>query len=700
MSLNAIRKLSWFRVMLAAEIVFALVVAGGLWLLRAQTLEGEARMLDALARAMAQQADRTLGIGQVALKITGDELSRGLIAPSGPQTDALLRERIRTLPGFRAISLFDAEGHRVATSRDASSPPPATVESRDFHRAARAARSPQLFLSKPYVGRLDDEPSVSLSIAWFDAQGRFAGVVALVAEPGFLSGSLSHIASDKDVRAAVLRRNAAGKVVDVAAGAPATQPEADIPPGLRGAFDEAGQPHSLPAGMLEHGDRRVLATAVPLHELPLVQVVWRDTDAILTGWNELAWLVFIVVVAMLAVSLLGGLRRARDQLKVEALEQRLTRNRKLEALGQLAGGVAHDFNNVLAAVVGFGEMARQAAGEGSRQAHHLDQVLQAAERGRQQVERILAFSRGQPRRSVSFLLQPVLQEVLDHLSTSKRAQVHLVPDLKAPDLAVRGDATAVYEAVMNLCTNALQAMPEGGTLAVSLDSVHLAQPRQTYDTTLPAGRYARLQVQDTGSGMSADVLAHLFEPFFTTKGRHGGTGIGLAVVHGVVADLGGGIDVDSTPGRGTHFTLLLPLSQEPVQAHQADVLAMPLGQGEAILIVDDEPALVELAEEMLADLGYDPHGTVSSAHALQALRDDPSRFDLVLTDEVMPELSGIELARKVRELRPDLPVVLASGYGGEQFEARAAEAGVRMVLTKPLTRRAVAEALQRALRGL
>lgn len=698
MSLNAIRKSSWFRVMLAAEILFALVVAGGLWLLRAQTLEGETRMLDALARAMAQQADRTLGTGQVALKITGDELSRGLIAPSGPQTDALLRERIRTLPGFRAISLFDAEGHRTATSRDASSPPPATVESRDFHRAARAARSPQLFLSKPYVGRLDDEPSVSLSIPWFDAQGRFAGVVALVADPGFLSGSLSHIASDKDVRAVVLRRNAAGKVVDVAADA--AQPEADIPPGLRNAFDDTERPRALTAGMLEHGDRRVLATAVPLRELPLVQVVWRDTDAILTGWNELAWLVFIVVVAMLAVSLLGGLRRARDQLKVEALEQRLTRNRKLEALGQLAGGVAHDFNNVLAAVVGFGEMARQASGEGSRQAHHLDQVLQAAERGRQQVERILAFSRGQPRRSVSFLLQPVIQEVLDHLSSSKRESVHLVPDLKAPDLAVRGDATALYESVMNLCTNALQAMPEGGTLAVSLDSVRLAQPRQTYDTTLPAGLYARLQVQDTGSGMSADVLAHLFEPFFTTKGRHGGTGIGLAVVHGVVADLGGGIDVDSTPGRGTHFTLLLPLSQEPPQARQADELAMPLGQGEAILIVDDEPALVELAEEMLADLGYDPHGTVSSAHALQALHDDPSRFDLVLTDEVMPELSGTELARRVRELRPDLPVVLASGYGGEQFEARAAEAGVRMVLTKPLTRRALAEALQRALRAV
>jgi nitrogen-specific signal transduction histidine kinase/CheY-like chemotaxis protein len=404
---------------------------------------------------------------------------------------------------------------------------------------------------------------------------------------------------------------------------------------------------------------------------------------------------------MLVVTWGLGLRMARDQLQVEGLERRLARSRQLESLGQLAGGVAHDFNNVLAAVVGFGELARDEAPPHSRQARHLDQVLQAAERGRQQVERILGFSRGQARRSVVFALQPVVQEVLDHLAASMRPEVQLQPTLQAAAQGVRGDPTATYEAVMNLCTNALQAMPAGGRLAVQLQALHVAAALQTYDTSLAPGHYLCLQVRDTGQGMSTEVLAHLFEPFFTTKGRQGGTGIGLAVVHGVVADLGGGIQVQSKPGHGTTFTLWLPVAAEqaPASAPALPPDEEPRGQGQVVLVVDDEPALVELAEEMLAALGYEPLGTVSSEQALQAVRDDPARFDLLLTDEVMPGLTGTALARAVHALRPGLPVLLASGYGGEHFEGRAAEAGVQAVLAKPLGRRQLAQAVHAALQA-
>jgi CheY-like chemotaxis protein len=241
-------------------------------------------------------------------------------------------------------------------------------------------------------------------------------------------------------------------------------------------------------------------------------------------------------------------------------------------------------------------------------------------------------------------------------------------------------------------------MPDGGVLQVELDEVQVTTPRQTYDATLAPGAYLRLQVRDTGQGMGADVLARLFEPFFTTKGRQGGTGIGLAVVHGVVADLDGVIDVASTPGRGSLFTLWLPVSAQPVEPAVDDTAVPALGNGQTVLVVDDEPALVELAEEMLAELGYEPRGTVSSAEALQALRENPAGFDLLLTDEVMPEMNGTALARAAHELRPDLPIVLCSGYGGEQFEARVAAAGVRVVLAKPLTAHALARALQHALR--
>lgn len=696
MALSSLRRLSWLRVLVASELTFALVVAGGLVWMRRQTLDSEARMLDALAHAMALQADRTLDIAEVTLQATGDELSRGLVAPAGPQTDAWLRERVRALPCFRAISLFDTAGRRVATSRPATAAPPTGVQARDFFQAARASTAPRLYLSEPYVALGDGRPAVSLSVGWFDAQGRFAGVVALVADPDFLAGGLGRVAGDKDVQQAIVRLQAppgAGPANPVHP----VGPEVPVEERLRRAFAPPSASGTRPALMLASGRQPVLATAVPLTRLPLLQAVWRDADAVLSGWADLAWLVGSFVVAMLAVTLGVGLRLARHQLQLDALEQRLARGRQVEALGQLAGGVAHDFNNVLAAVLGFGEMARQDAAAGSRQARHLDQVLQAAERGRQQVERILAFSRGQPRRRTPFRLQPVVQEVLDHLAASRPAAVQVQAELRAPGAAVRGDATATYEAVMNLCTNALQAMPAGGRLAVSLDALHLSAPRPTDGSPLPPGEYLRLQVRDSGQGMSPEVLAHLFEPFFTTKGRHGGNGIGLAVVHGVVADLGGAIDVDSTPGRGTCFTLLLPVTDLPAAAPEPEAGELPRGQGQTVLVVDDEPALVELAEEMLAALGYDPRGTVSSVQALQALQENPAQFDLLLTDEVMPEMNGTALARAALALRPGLPVVLASGYGGEQFEARAAEAGVHTVLAKPLTQRALAIALHQAL---
>ncbi len=684
--------------LLAAELVFAILVAGGLWLLREQTLAAEARMLDALADAMARQAERSLDIGQVVLTTTTDELARGIVPSSGPQVATLLRERARLLPGYRAISIFGPDGRRLATSRDLTTGLPASVAERDFFAAAQQEGAPRLFLSEPYIASGDGLPAIGVSMGWRDAADRFAGVVVLVADPDFLAGGPARLARDRDVQQALLRPSADGRAL-----VPLAPHQAQaVPDALRLALLPAlGGSRALGAPGLRQGrgvDGLLVATA-PVRPYPLLQTVWRDEGAVLSSWNELAWLVGAFVVAMLVVTLAVGLRMAREQLRVEALEQRLTRARKLEALGHLAGGVAHDFNNVLAALVGFGEMARQAAADGSRQARHLDHVLQAAERGRQQVERILAFSRGQPRRSMSFLLQPLVQEVLDHLTGTMPPAVQLKSSLQAPAQTVRGDPTATYQAVMNLCTNALQAMAEGGTLTVSLEVMPLPAPQQTYDAILPAGHYLRLQVQDTGLGMGPDVVAHLFEPFFTTKGRQGGSGIGLAVVHGVVKDLGGAIDVDSKPGRGSRFTLWLPVCSDPPEDRTAGREPLPQGQGQTVLVVDDDPALVELAEDLLAQLGYEPRGTVSAQAALQALRDDPQGFDLLLTDEVMPDMTGTALAREARALRPDLPVLLYSGYGGDDFEARAAQSGVSAVLSKPLTARELALALQRVLQA-
>jgi CheY-like chemotaxis protein len=240
-------------------------------------------------------------------------------------------------------------------------------------------------------------------------------------------------------------------------------------------------------------------------------------------------------------------------------------------------------------------------------------------------------------------------------------------------------------------------MDGGGVLAVVLERAEVASPLAVSHGALSAGPYVRLTVSDTGTGISPAVLERMFDPFFTTKVVGEGTGLGLPLVHGIVGDLGGAIDVATKPGEGTIFAIWLPLAGETARPVPKAAREAPRGGGEVVMIVDDEPALVTLAEEMLAELGYEPAGFESSVAAMEAFRADPQRFHLVLTDEAMPDLTGTELAREVRRLRAETPVVLMSGYGGPALAARAAAAGVREVLRKPLESRDLAESAARVL---
>jgi CheY-like chemotaxis protein len=250
---------------------------------------------------------------------------------------------------------------------------------------------------------------------------------------------------------------------------------------------------------------------------------------------------------------------------------------------------------------------------------------------------------------------------------------------------------------MNLCTNALQAMAHGGVLSVALERIELNEPRSLSRGTLAPGPHLRLTVSDTGTGVPPQVLERMFDPFFTTKGVGDGTGLGLSVVHGIVTDLGGAIEVSTRVGHGTTFEIWLPIAGETGDSSHGQLTELPRGHGATVMIVDDEPALVALAEETLAELGYEPIGFESSVSALRAFREDPQRFDLVLTDEAMPDLAGTELARQLRELAPAIPIVLMSGYGGSQLAQRAAAIGISEVLRKPLQRRDLAESLARVM---
>jgi predicted ATPase/signal transduction histidine kinase/CheY-like chemotaxis protein len=381
----------------------------------------------------------------------------------------------------------------------------------------------------------------------------------------------------------------------------------------------------------------------------------------------------------------------------EKMRRRLQQAAKLEALGRLAGGIAHDFNNILGAILGYGELAQFSLAEGGAVGRQVDQMMQAGARGKGLVDRILAFSRSGMGERAPVHVASVVEETLDLLAASLPPDVRLERQLDAADTAVVGDATQLHQVAMNLCTNAVHAMGRKGVLTVVLDRAGVAERRLLSHGTLSTGPYVRLSVTDTGSGIPPAVLERMFDPFFTTKRVGDGTGLGLSLVHGIVADLGGAIDVATQAGAGTTFAVWLPAADGTISSAAEAAAELPHGNGETVMIVDDERALVALAEETIFELGYEPVGFDSSVAALRAFRTEPKRFDLVLTDETMPELTGTELAREIRQLRPDISIILVSGYGGTQLSERAQAAGITDVLRKPLVRRDIAESVARAL---
>jgi PAS domain S-box-containing protein len=385
------------------------------------------------------------------------------------------------------------------------------------------------------------------------------------------------------------------------------------------------------------------------------------------------------------------------QVDKEQLEAQLRQSQKMEAIGTLAGGIAHDFNNILGAILGYGELAHQQAPPGSPLRRYLDSVMHAAERAQMLVERILGFSRSGLGDRAPVNIQFVVEETLELLEASLPAGIRLESRIEAGNAAIVGDATYLHQVAMNLCTNAIQAMEGGGVLRVTLDCVELHEPRALSRGSLSPGPYVRLSVSDTGVGIPPAVLERMFDPFFTTKGVGEGTGLGLSLVHGIVSDLGGAINVTTQAGEGTTFDIWLPVVGETAIPAVEAARTLPRGNGETVMIVDDERQLVALAEEIAAQLGYEPVGFDSSGAALEAFRKAPRRFDAVLTDESMPDIIGTELAHEILRIRPNIPVILMSGYGGAQLTNRAAEIGVTEVLRKPLHRRDLAESLARAL---
>jgi PAS domain S-box-containing protein len=400
---------------------------------------------------------------------------------------------------------------------------------------------------------------------------------------------------------------------------------------------------------------------------------------------------------------------ARKQAEVErrALEGQLRESQKLEAIGTLAGGIAHDFNNILGAILGNLALARKDVGANSRALVSLEEINKASVRAKNLVQQILTFSRRQSNELIEQSLQPILEEAIGLLRVSLPAGIELGTHFDAEPLYVRTDATQVGQVLMNLCTNAWHAMNgRNGRIVISLHGVSVGAAEAERLAGIRPGRYARLSVSDDGEGMDAARQKRIFEPFYTTKPVGQGTGLGLAVVHGIVTAHNGAITVSSAPGAGTRVQIYLPLAAAPAELAPIDMPPLQPIDGKArhVVYIDDDEAMVFLVTRMLEDQGFRVSGYERGELALDALRarlqDEPSEVDLIVTDYNMPGFSGLDVARELARMRPEIPVILTSGYVTEDLRTEARLAGVRHVIYKPNTIYELCEVIQRLLSEL
>jgi PAS domain S-box-containing protein len=385
---------------------------------------------------------------------------------------------------------------------------------------------------------------------------------------------------------------------------------------------------------------------------------------------------------------LGGVaidisERMKTEEAKQELEIRLLQTQKMEAIGTLAGGIAHDFNNILSAIIGFTEMSLMDIPPESGVSANLEKVLRAGGRARDLVKQILTFSRQAQMDPKAIQLQPIIKEALKLLRASLPATLKMDAIIE-PAGTVMADPTQIHQLVMNLCTNARDAMENiEGTLTVILESAVLGVEEAARYPRLTPGNFCKLTVCDTGQGIPSHIMEKIFDPFFTTKGEGRGTGMGLAVVHGIVERIGGAITVNSTPGEGACFIIFLPVIEDQPSAILPASLKVP-GGSERILFVDDEPFQTDLGRQMLGRLGYSVQAFTRSSEALKAFEADPQAIDLLITDMTMPEMTGDELARRILTIRPDLPIILCTGYSERITEEAAEDLGIRGFVMKPV----------------
>ncbi|WP_462325201.1 hybrid sensor histidine kinase/response regulator [Desulfoplanes sp.] len=408
------------------------------------------------------------------------------------------------------------------------------------------------------------------------------------------------------------------------------------------------------------------------------------------GWRWLSWSATAVFdgTGRLAEAIWVGrdsTHRKQEETEKEKLRTQLQQAQKMESLGTLAGGIAHDFNNILSCIIGFAQLASRQVPETSAVSRHLKEIYQAGIRATDLVRQILTFSRKGETSKSPLMIVPVVKESLKLLRSTLPTSITLKEDIPPKVDMIMSNPTHIHQVIMNLCTNAAYSMePSGGVLSVSIGHRELEPVFSRRYADLKPGRYLAIEISDTGCGIEPGILDEIFDPYFTTKDVGEGTGLGLAVVLGIVRDTGGDIAVHSTVGEGSTFTLFFPVAVEENQETAPERHASVRGGDEHILVVDDEPGLLKMYANVLEDLGYAVSTRTNGWDALETFKRDPDAFDLVLTDLTMPKMCGDQLAQKILRIKPGIPVILSTGFSKQIAEQKTQELGIGALLVKPV----------------
>lgn len=392
-------------------------------------------------------------------------------------------------------------------------------------------------------------------------------------------------------------------------------------------------------------------------------------------------------------------KRKQIELTLKKSKEQLVQAQKMEAIGILAGGIAHDFNNILGVIMGYTELTLDSPEVTKVTIKNMKRIMSASERAKDMVKQILAFSRKDDQTMMSVNIGKIIKEVIVFLRSSIPTTIEIEVDIEKDLGLVFGNATQINQVLMNLCTNASYAMKDdGGVLKIDLKEVVLDKESAAF-LSLEPGIYQQLIVSDNGIGISKEIIDRIFEPYFTTKGINEGTGMGLAVIYGIMKSHKGSINVYSEQGKGTVFNVYFPLMDIDKPEKKTDVIHETfIGNNESILFVDDEIALVELGEQMLKNLGYRVDKRTSSIEALEAFKFNSDKYDLIITDMTMPNMTGVQLASEIHKIRSDVPIILCTGFSDRISKNNYTEKGISALVMKPILKSELSKVIQKILK--